>query len=256
MKTIKTTFPIAVSMILSISMLFSCKEENKNEKEIVSTQERIEEPVAVTHVMTKEDQERLTPQMVIDDFKAGNERFVNQQTTTRNHGAQIRKTALSQYPKAIVLSCVDSRIPVEDLFDQGIGDVFVGRVAGNFVNEDLLGSMEFATKVAGAKLVVIMGHKNCGAIKGAIDKAELGNLTAMLKNIQPAVDAVVEPKDESLRNSQNDDFVDAVSDKNVLLNIEKTLAQSPVLVEMKENGEIEVVAATYDLSTGKVTFLE
>lgn len=256
MKTIKTTLPLVVTMILSISMLFSCKEENKTEKEIVSTQETIEEPMAVTNVMTKEDQERLTPQIVIDDFKAGNVRFVNQQTTTRNHGEEIRKTALSQYPKAIVLSCVDSRIPVEDLFDQGIGDVFVGRVAGNFVNEDLLGSMEFATKVAGAKLVVIMGHKSCGAIKGAIDKAELGNLTAMLKNIQPAVDAVVEPKDESLRNSQNDDFVDAVSEKNVLLNIEKTLAQSPVLVEMIEKGEIKVVAAIYDLSTGKVTFFE
>ncbi len=256
MKILKTTLPLALTMILSISMLFSCKEENKKAKETVSTQETIEEPIAVNHVMTKEDQERLTPQMVIDDFKAGNERFVNQKTTNRNHGEQIRKSALSQYPKAIVLSCVDSRVPVEDLFDQGIGDVFVGRVAGNFVNEDLLGSMEFATKVAGAKLVVIMGHKNCGAVKGAIDNVELGNLTAMLKNIKPAVDAVVEPKDKSLRNSKNGVFVEAVSDKNVLLNIEKTLAQSPVLAEMKEKGEIKVVAATYDLSTGKVTFFE
>ncbi|SRX75494.1 Carbonic anhydrase 2 [Aequorivita antarctica] len=256
MKIMKTTFPLAVTLLLTASLLFSCKEESKKMEETVSIQETIEEPDVVSDVMTKEDQDKLTPQMVIDDFKAGNERFVNQKTTKRNHGEQIRKTALAQYPKAIVLSCVDSRVPVEDLFDQGIGDVFVGRVAGNFVNEDLLGSMEFATKVAGAKLVVIMGHKYCGAVKGAIDNAELGNLTAMLKNIKPAVNAVAEPQDKAIRNSKNDDFVEAVSNKNVLLNIDKTLALSPVLAEMQEKGEIKIVGATYDLSTGKVTFFE
>jgi len=252
----KTTLPLAVTLLLSSSILFSCKEESKKAEESVTVAQKNEEPQTVTDVMTKEAQEKLTPQMVIDDFKAGNERFVNQETTNRNHGEQIRKTALAQYPKAIVLSCVDSRVPVEDLFDQGIGDVFVGRVAGNFVNEDLLGSMEFATKVAGAKLVIIMGHKYCGAVKGAIDNAELGNITAMLKNIKPAVNAVEEPQDETIRNSQNEDFVNAVSNKNVLLNVEKTLAQSPILAEMQEKGEIKIVGATYDLSTGKVTFFE
>ncbi len=252
----KTTLPLAVTLLLCSTVLFSCKEETKKTDETVTVQEPIDEQQAMTDVMTKEAQEKLTPQMVIDDFKAGNKRFVNQETTNRNHGEQIRKTALAQYPKAIVLSCVDSRVPVEDLFDQGIGDVFVGRVAGNFVNEDLLGSMEFATKVAGAKLVIIMGHKYCGAVMGAIDNAELGNITAMLENIKPAVNAVEEPQDKTIRNSQNKDFVNAVSNKNVMLNVEKTLAQSPILAEMQEKGEIKIVGATYDLSTGQVTFFE
>ncbi len=256
MKTRKTTLSLAVTLLFGSAMLFSCKETPTKIEDSSTVNEAVQTPAASTHVMTKEDQDNLTPQMVIDDFKAGNERFVNQETTNRNHGEQIRKTALGQYPKAIVLSCVDSRVPVEDLFDQGIGDVFVGRVAGNFVNEDLLGSMEFATKVAGAKLVVILGHKYCGAVKGAIDNAELGNLTAMLNNIKPAVVAVEEPQDNAIRNSKNDDFVEAVSNKNVVLNIEKTLAQSPVLAEMQEKGEIKIVGATYDLSTGKVTFFE
>ncbi|OBX22745.1 carbonic anhydrase [Gelidibacter algens] len=255
MKTIKTTLFLSLPILFSTVMLFSCKETPNTMEDTAAVNEPIESP-EVTRVMTKEDQDNLTPQMVIDDFKAGNERFVNQQTTNRNHGEQIRKTALAQYPKAIVLSCVDSRVPVEDLFDQGIGDVFVGRVAGNFVNEDLLGSMEFATKVAGAKLVVILGHKYCGAVKGAIDNAQLGNLTAMLENIKPAVKAVEEPQDQAIRNSKNEDFVEAVSDENVRLNIEKTLAQSPVLAEMQEKGEIKIVGATYDLSNGKVIFFE
>lgn len=256
MKTHKTTLSLAVTMLFGSTVLFSCKEIPTKIEETATVNEAVEAPKALTRVMTKEDQDSLTPQMVIEDFKAGNKRFVNQEATSRNHGEQIRKTALGQYPKAIVLSCVDSRVPVEDLFDQGIGDVFVGRVAGNFVNEDLLGSMEFATKVAGAKLVVILGHKYCGAVKGAIDNAELGNLTAMLNNIKPAVVAVEEPKDKTIRNSKNDDFVEAVSNKNVRLNIEKTLVQSPILAEMQENGEIKIVGASYDLSTGKVTFFE
>lgn len=256
MKTRKTTLSLAVTLLFGSAMLLSCKETPNKIEESATVKETVEAPKASTQVMTKEDQDNLTPQMVIDDFKAGNERFINQESTNRNHGEQIRKTALGQYPKAIVLSCVDSRVPVEDLFDQGIGDVFVGRVAGNFVNEDLLGSMEFATKVAGAKLVVILGHKYCGAVKGAIDDAKLGNLTAMLNKIKPAVVAVKEPQDKAIRNSKNDDFVEAVSNKNVVLNIEKTFAQSPVLAEMQEKGEIKIVGATYDLSTGKVTFFE
>ncbi|PHR14671.1 MAG: carbonic anhydrase [Aequorivita sp.] len=252
----KTTLPLALTILLSTSLLFSCKETTEKEEKTVTVEDAAEVSEAVTAVMTKEKQDKLTPQMVLDDFKAGNERFVNQQTTSRNHGEQIRKTALAQYPKAIVLSCVDSRVPVEDLFDQGIGDVFVGRVAGNFVNEDLLGSMEFATKVAGAKLVIIMGHKHCGAVRGAIDNAELGNITAMLKNIKPAINAVEMPQDQTIRNSQNEEFVEAVSNKNVILNIDKTLDLSPVLAEMQKKGEIKIVGATYDLSTGKVTFFE
>ncbi|HMR15925.1 MAG TPA: carbonic anhydrase family protein [Mariniflexile sp.] len=252
----KTTFPLSLSIMLTATMLMSCKEATKQTEEAVTVQEATEQPVAIDDVMTKEDQAQLTPQMVIDDLKSGNERFVNQQSTNRNFGEQVRQTATGQYPKAIILSCVDSRVPVEDVFDQGIGDIFVGRIAGNFVNTDLLGSMGFATKVAGAKLVVIMGHTACGAVKGAIDKAELGNLTSLLKNIEPAVAATTEPGDAKDRTSKNDDFVDAVIEKNVLLNVEKALKQSPVLAEMVKNGEIKVVGANYDLATGKVSFFE
>ncbi|MBJ7881288.1 carbonic anhydrase family protein [Gelidibacter salicanalis] len=255
MKTNKITLSLAVLILGGTTMLFSCKEDPNTIEESTTVQNSLEEQEVVTHVMTKEDQEKLTPQMVIDDLKAGNERFINQRATNRDHSEQVRKTKTGQYPKAIILSCVDSRVPVEDVFDQGIGDIFVGRVAGNFVNTDQLGSMEFATKIAGAKLVVIMGHENCGAVKGAIDKAELGNLTSLLQKIQPAVAAVEEPTEASQRTSKNAVFVDAVIEKNILLNLEETLVQSPVLAEMVENGEIKIVGANYDLSTGKVVFL-
>jgi carbonic anhydrase len=254
MKTNKTTVLLSLTVLLGTSMFFSCKEEPSKIEETTSFQETTEQTETVTHVMTKSDQEKLTPQMVIDDLKAGNERFINQQAINRDHSEQVRKTEMGQYPKAIILSCVDSRIPVEDMFDQGIGDIFVGRVAGNFVNTDQLGGMEFATKVSGAKLVVIMGHEGCGAVKGAIDKAELGNLTALLKNIEPAIAAVKEPSEASERTSKNTAFLNAVIEKNVQLNIEKTMAQSPVLAEMVENGKIKILGANYDLTSGKVVF--
>lgn len=256
MKKMKTKLPLAIALLMGSTVLFSCKEEVKTTDEAVIAEETMAEPEMISHVMTKEDQDKLTPDMVIADFKAGNERFVSQTATIRNHSEQVRQTANGQFPKAIILSCVDSRVPVEDVFDQGLGDIFVGRVAGNFVNTDQLGSMEFATKVAGAKLVIIMGHQSCGAVKGAIDKAELGNLTSLLKNIQPAVAAIKEPTDASERTSKNGAFVDAVIEKNVQLNIEKTFAQSPVLAEMVKNEELKIVGANYDLSTGKVTFME
>ena len=144
----------------------------------------------VNRVLTAEEQAALTPTQVRDMLEKGNARFVAGTITSRDHSAQVRLAAEGQFPKAVVLSCLDSRVPVEDVFDRGIGDIFVARVAGNFENTDILGSMEFATKVAGAKLVLVMGHKDCGAVKAAIDGAELGNITAMLENIQPAVDAV------------------------------------------------------------------
>ena len=250
----KKTF-LFIATFLALSPLFySCKGETKKVIETETVEENSEDSEEVTSVMTLEDQAKLTPLIVLDQLKAGNVRFVNNETTTRNYREQVKKTEDSQYPKAYILSCIDSRIPVEEVFDQGIGDIFVGRVAGNFINTDQLGSMEFAAKVAGSKLLVIMGHKSCGAVKGAIDKAELGNLTSLLENIQPAIIATSEPTEITARTSKNANFVDSVIENNVKLNIEKLYAQSPVLADMVEKGELKVVGANYDLATGKVTF--
>jgi carbonic anhydrase len=207
----------------------------------------------VEEVLTAEEQAALTPDEVLRIFKAGNERFLNNDLTMRNHSAQVRKSTNAQYPKAIVLSCVDSRVPVEDVFDRGIGDIFVARVAGNFVNEDILGSMEFACKVSGAKLILVMGHEHCGAVKAAIDDVQLGNITPMLKKIRPAVEAV---EYSGERNSKNEAFVHMVSESNVRNTMEKIKADSPILKEMVDNQEIKIVGAVYDMDTGSVVFLD
>ena len=172
----------------------------------------------------------------------------------RNLHQQVADTASGQYPFAAVVSCIDSRIPTEVIFDQGIGDIFNARVAGNFVNEDILGSLEFACKLAGSKVIVVMGHTSCGAVKGACDHAELGNLTQMLGKIMPAVDGTSTAEGEA-RNSSNGDFVNRVAVKNVELTIENLKSMSPVLNEMLENGEIDVVGAMYDVKDGSVSFL-
>ncbi len=203
-------------------------------------------------VVTRDEQAALTPPQVLAELKAGNERFVANQAVRRDYLAQVAATSKGQYPKAVVLSCLDSRIPPELVFDQGIGDLFVARVAGNFENTDILGSMEFATKVAGAKLIVVMGHTNCGAIKGACDGVKLGNLTDTLANIQPAVSAsqaVHGPHDSS-----NHDFVEAVSEANVKQTVQDITARSPVLAELVATGKLSVVGAMYDLDTGRVTW--
>ena len=205
-------------------------------------------------VLTQEEQNQLTPDEVLDMLKQGNQRFVSGTLTARDHSKQVRAAAAGQFPKAIVLSCVDSRVPVEDVFDRGIGDTFVARVAGNFENIDILGSMEFATKVAGAKLVLVLGHYECGAVKGAIDGVELGNITEMVANIQPAVDHFASYEGD--KTSQNDDFVRMVTEQNVRLTIEDIRDRSPILKEMEENGEIKVVGALYDMETGEVNFIE
>ncbi|WP_452599194.1 carbonic anhydrase family protein, partial [Pontimicrobium sp. MEBiC01747] len=163
-------------------------------------------------------------------------------------------TSTGQFPFATVLSCIDSRVSSELIFDQGIGDLFSIRIAGNFVNEDILGSMEFACKLAGTKLVVVLGHTACGAVKGACDHARLGNLTALINKIEPAVEAVTEPKDESLRNSKNIDFVNEVAKKNVLMTIDNIRSSSSVLAEMENNGEIKIIGGMYDIKTGDVNF--
>jgi len=205
---------------------------------------------------TAEQQKAMSPDAVLTDLLEGNKRYVSGELkSTSADVAEARKvTSTGQYPKATILSCLDSRVPVELVFDQVIGDIFVGRVAGNIVNEDQIGSMEFATKLAGSKLVMVLGHTNCGAVKGACDGAELGNLTALLKKIQPAVDAV-KPNEKGDHNSSNKKFVNNVVEKNVALTVAEIRKQSPVLVEMEKAGTIKIVGGVYDLESGKVTML-
>ena len=203
---------------------------------------------------TKETQATMTPKKALDFLKEGNVRFQNNLKVNRNLLEQVNDTSEGQFPFATILSCIDSRVSAELIFDQGFGDIFSVRIAGNFVNEDILGSMEFACKLAGTKVIVVLGHTACGAIKGACDDAKLGNLTALISKIKPAVNAVIEPKDPSLRNSSNLKFVDEVSDKNVHMTIDNIRAQSPVLKEMEDAGEITIVGAMYDINDGLVTF--
>lgn len=205
---------------------------------------------------TRETQATMTPQKSLQFLKEGNLRFQQNLKANRNLLEQVNDTSDGQFPFATILSCIDSRVSAELVFDQGLGDIFSVRIAGNFVNEDILGSMEFACKLAGTKLIVVLGHTSCGAIKGACDDAKLGNLTAMLSKIKPAVNAVEEPTDESMRNSKNSDFVDNVSKKNVNLTIERIRKESPVLKELEENGDIMIVGGMYDIQTGEVSFYE
>ncbi|TYC13439.1 carbonic anhydrase [Bizionia gelidisalsuginis] len=206
-------------------------------------------------VHTKETQATMTPKKALQFLKEGNERFQNNLKANRNLLEQVNDTSDGQFPFATILSCIDSRVSAELVFDQGLGDVFSVRIAGNFVNEDILGSMEFGCKLAGTKLVVVLGHTSCGAIKGACDNAKLGNLTKMLSKIKPAVNAVIYPEDSGLRNSKNLKFVDNVSAKNVELTIERIVKESPVLAEMQNCGDIKIVGAMYDINTGSVTFM-
>jgi carbonic anhydrase len=208
-----------------------------------------------TKTMDKAAQAKLTPQQAKQILIEGNHRFVENRQAKRDLADQVQKTATGQFPFAVVLNCIDSRVPSEIVFDQGIGDIFAARVAGNFVNEDILGSMEFACKVAGSKLVVVMGHTACGAVKGACDNVELGNLTGMLKKITPAVNAVKTPEGTD-RSSANNEFVDKVAEKNVELTIQNIQQQSQILNEMHKNGEIDIVGAMYSVQSGKVSFFD
>jgi carbonic anhydrase len=218
-----------------------------------STDSLKNQDLLVQKVLTLEERAKLTPDQILEQLKDGNERFRTNNSTQRDHSAQIRNSAVGQYPKAVVLSCLDSRVPVEDVFDQGLGDIFVGRVAGNFVNEDLLGSMEFACKLSGAKLILVMGHQHCGAIKGAIDDVKLGNLTALLAKIKSAVKISQDYAGE--KTSKNEAFVRLVAQNNVRLTIENIRQKSPILREMEQKGEIKIVGAFYTLTKGELVFL-
>ncbi|WP_396636411.1 carbonic anhydrase family protein [Maribacter sp. R77961] len=205
---------------------------------------------------TKETQAAMTPDSAIQLLKEGNNRFIANSMAPRNLLDQVSDTSQGQYPFATVLSCIDSRVSAELIFDQGVGDIFSARVAGNIVNEDILGSIEFACKLAGTKVVVVLGHTACGAVKGACDDAKMGNLTILLHKIKHAVRAVKKPLDASERTSKNIDFVNEVVLKNVQLTLEDTRSLSPILQDMEDNGEIKIVGAMYDIKSGKVTFLD
>ncbi len=204
--------------------------------------------------LTRKAQAAITPAKALEMLKQGNGRFVSGKNVERDFLAQVKQTANGQFPFAAVVSCLDSRISPTIVFDRGIGDLFVARVAGNFVNDDILGSLEFATKLAGAKLILVMGHTECGAVKGACDAAQLGLLTATLANINPAVRAV--QGDYTPRNSRNAKFVQAVAEMNVQLTMQTLRDRSVVLREMIDKGQIDLIGAMYDVSSGKVSFYE
>jgi carbonic anhydrase len=201
--------------------------------------------------ITKEVQDTLTPQSVLRDLLDGNHRFVTNATQSVDNSALVNQTTGGQFPKAAVLSCIDSRVPVETVLDQAIGDVFVARVAGNFENTDILGSLEYSCKVAGSKLILVLGHEACGAVKAACDGVELGNITDMLSNILPAVKQSADEVDGET-NSSNATFVAKTVENNVKLTIERIREKSPILKEMEDNGEICIVGGVYSLHTGKV----
>lgn len=244
-----------ISLAVFTFLLYSCSGSEQN----IDQSQEAKNPYSdlkplVEKVLTAEEQAKLTPDEVLNSFKEGNVRFLNNDLTARDHTQQVRESTMGQFPKAVVLSCLDSRIPVEDVFDKGIGDIFVARVAGNFVNEDILGSMEFGCKVAGSKLIVVMGHESCGAVKAAIDKVELGNITAMLTKINPAVE--LSQSYEGDKTTKNAEFVTHVSKNNVLNTIETIRKDSPILKEMEDQGEIKIVGAIYNMASGVVSFFD
>jgi carbonic anhydrase len=202
--------------------------------------------------LNKELQDAITPKIAIQILKEGNKRFVNNLKANRNLLEQANETSDGQHPFAVILSCIDSRTSAELIFDQGLGDVFSVRIAGNIINEDILGSMEFACKVAGSKIIVVLGHSKCGAIKGACDHVEMGNLTALLSKIQPAV--YDEKSILENRNSNNADFVEKVASINVKRTVKAIMEKSPILKEMIASGELGIIGGMHNLSDGEVVF--
>lgn len=232
--------------LLSLTVLFhlsSCNHAIVNKDEIISAK-----------ILTKEEQAKLTPDAVIEDLKRGNQEFVEDHITVRNTSDRVKEAISGQYPEAVVLSCIDSRVPVEDVFQKGIGDLFVARVAGNIIDDEIIGSLEYACKVSGAKLVVVMGHEYCGAIKSSIEGVKLGYITTILDRIEPAIqEAKVNFKGE--QTVKNPEFVDQVCYYNVIHSVNQIRKISTILDEMEKNGEIKIIGAIFDMKTGKVDFI-
>ena len=236
------------------ALLSSCiTAEKKQDAQADFAPIRLNKP-KMDKVLSAEEQKALTPDTVIRNLKEGNKRFVDDDLTIRDYSALVRDATIGQYPKAVILSCIDSRVTVEDIFDKGIGDLFVCRVAGNFVNADILGSMEYGCKVSGAKLIVVMGHNHCGAIKSAIDNVRMGNITEMLTKIKPAIALSQDFNGE--KTSKNHEYVDCVTINNIKHAIDEIKSGSPILKEMSDKGEIKIIGALYDLESGEVAFME
>ena len=208
---------------------------------------RIFNKIYFMETFTKELQDKTSPDAAIDRLKKGNKRFIDKAISQRDFMSQVGQTSVGQFPFAAILSCIDSRVPAELVFDQGIGDVFNVRVAGNIVNEDVLGSLEYSCKVAGSKVIVVLGHTKCGAVTAACNHVELGNITHLLSKIQPAVTM-------ALKGEANAESIEQVALKNIELSIEKIREESPILAEMEANDEIKIVGAVYDVATGVVCF--
>lgn len=204
-------------------------------------------------IHTKETQATTTPAMALQFLKEGNERFINNLKLNRNLLQQVNESKEGQWPFAVVLSCIDSRTSAELVFDQGLGDIFSVRIAGNVINDDILGSMEFACKVAGSKLIVVLGHTKCGAIKGACAHVEMGNLTGLLKKVEPALEKV---KDKFPGKEGNPEFIEEVAQQNVLDTMDQIFERSPILKELYEEGKIGIAAGMYSVETGKVQFVK
>lgn len=247
---------LQVLAVSTVAFMTSCQETKKSEPMAQETQQELVEEKVVESILTAEDQAGMTPGEIVGRLKKGNENFMNNNLTQRDHSAQRRKAMIGQYPKAIVLSCVDSRVPVEDVFDLGIGDIFVARVAGNIENADIVGSMEFATAVAGSKVVIVMGHTACGAVKSTIDEVDakslgMNSLADLLDEIEPAIK---ETEFEGDRTTKNVEYTDLVITNNAMRTVKNIREQSPTMAKMEYEGKIMIVSAVYDMETGKVTF--
>ena len=241
--------------IIFISLaIASCTVEKKTSEKIAAIEVVKQDPVR--SILTAQEQASMTPDEIIGRLKKGNENFSSNNLTQRDHSSQRRLATIGQYPKAIVLSCVDSRVPVEDVFDLGIGDIFVARVAGNIENSDIVGSMEFATAVAGSKVVIVMGHTSCGAVKHAIDNTDAASmkmnaLQNLLNEIKPSVEMTAKDGEVS---SKNVAFTNSVIHNNALKTVEDIRKASPKMASLEKEGKIKIVAAVYDMETGKVVF--
>jgi carbonic anhydrase len=247
-------FGFLAAVFSVVLVIAGCAQTDPVVSEVVVTESVDDVEPLVNRVLTQEEQNALEPETVLTMLQEGNQRFMAGNLTARDHTEQVRDAAMGQFPKAVILSCLDSRIPVEDVFDRGIGDIFVARVAGNFANTDILGSMEFGCKVSGAKLVLVLGHEGCGAIAGAIDGVELGNITPMLANIGPAMAYFGDYSGE--KTSGNKAYMNMVTEQNVRCTIEYIQKNSPILQTMETEEKIKIVGGIYDMHTGEVRFLK
>lgn len=247
----------SLSLILSVPFIMgSCGEAEERNENVAMTDETVMADQETDRTLTQAERDALMPADVVAEFQGGNERFIKDSLTPRNRQARVQATGTAQFPKGMVLSCIDSRVPVEEILDQGLGDIFVGRIAGNFADEEMLGSMEFATKVAGSKVIVVMGHESCGAVKSAIAGVELGNITTMLEHIHPSIEMTGGNFSEDQRTVENEDYVNAVIKNNVLHTIDEIKEDSPIIAELVQNGEIKIIGAYYNVDTGAVEWLQ